>query len=146
MFIQTNNYNIELKASLRNISKLQDAVKAKEGDCNLRRYISKAIEAIDVSALGILVTNLGNLAYPEFEKFFDEYTEVKTVKDLFADVARTINDAGFFDKKLKGEDILEEMTSLEGKMNDIDMTKMMQEAVQTQVNLMMAKGIKTSKA
>lgn len=137
MFIQTKNYNVELKASLRNISKLQDAVTAREGECNLRRYISKAIENVDARALAVLVTNLGNLSYDEFEKFFDEYTEGKTeqaVQDLFESIAKTINDAGFFDKKLDGKNILEELTSLDSK---IDMSKMVQDAIQTQVNAML---------
>lgn len=134
MFIQTQNYNVELKASLRNISKLQDAVTAREGECNLRRYISKAIENVDVRALAVLATNLGNLSYDDFEKFFDEYTEEKTVQDLFESIAKTINDAGFFDKKLDSKNILEEMTSVDSK---IDMSKMVQDAIQTQVNAML---------
>ena len=134
MFIQTQHYNVELKASLRNVSKLQDVVKAREGECNLRRYISKAIENVDLRALGVLTTNLGNLSYDDFEKFFAEYTEEKTVQDLFESIARTINDAGFFDRKLDNENLLEELTSLDGKMN---MSKMVQEAIQTQVNVML---------
>lgn len=142
MFIQTQNYNVELKASLRNISKLQDAVTAREGECNLRRYISKAIENVDVRALAVLATNLGNLSYDDFEKFFDEYTEEKTVQDLFESIAKTINDAGFFDKKLDSKNILEEMTSVDSK---IDMSKMVQDAIQTQVNAMLMSQKKSKK-
>lgn len=142
MFIQTQHYNVELKASLRNISKLQDVVTAREGECNLRRYISKAIENVDLRALGVLTTNLGNLSYDDFEKFFDEYTEEKTVQDLFESIVRTINDAGFFDKKLDNENLLEEMTSVDSK---IDISKMVQEAIQTQVNVMLMSQKKSKK-
>ena len=142
MFIQTQHYNVELKASLRNVSKLQDAVTAREGECNLRRYISKAIENVDLRALGVLTTNLGNLSYDDFEKFFDEYTEKNTVQDLFESIAKTINDAGFFDKKLDNENLLEEMTSVDSK---IDMSKMVQEAIQTQVNVMLMSQKKSKK-
>ena len=142
MFIQTQHYNVELKASLRNISKLQDAVAAREGDCNLRRYISKAIENVDVRALAVLTTNLGNLSYDDFDKFFDEYTEEKSVISLFEIIARTINDAGFFDRKLDNENLLEEMTSVDSK---IDMSKMVQDAIQTQVNVMLMSQKKSKK-
>lgn len=146
--LQTKNFNIELKADFGHIINLQNSVRAERGNTNLRKYISTAIEDLDILALTKIVTNLGDIAYVEAMEFFNEWNAGgKTPKELFEEVAKVINDAGFFGEKLKSEDIINELTSTDSKMNNIDLaaitTKAAEEAVKNLVDAQMPKAKKS---
>ena len=123
MILETKNKKINLVLRTR---KIADIAKKLEGK-NFEDVYFKAMNEFDIEALSKIIFILAEnedktsafKSNTDVYDFIDDYMEEnkKTYKDIFTEIAKDINEEGFFNSKMTKEQLEEKMSSPLSSMN-----------------------------
>lgn len=123
MLLETKNKKINLVLRTR---KIADIAKKLEGK-NFEDVYFKAMNEFDIEALSKIIFMLAEnedktsafKSNTDVYDFIDDYMEEnkKTYKDIFTEIAKDINEEGFFNSKMTKEQLEEKMSSPLSSMN-----------------------------
>lgn len=127
MKLETNNKKVDLVFRTKNIVKVTKKLQGK----NFEELYFNAVSENNVEALAEIILIFAedvNSGLPAFKNsdevydFIDDYMEQsnKTYHDIFEIIAESINDMGFFSKKMTAEELREKMKNhMSIDMNEI---------------------------
>lgn len=117
MILETNNRKINLNLSTRKIVNVANLLKGK----NFEEIYFKAINENDLNALSKIIfvfaeTDDGLKAFKSSDEvydFIDDYKDEnkKTYQDIFEEIAKVVNDEGFFKKKMNKKELEERISN-----------------------------------
>ena len=133
MIIETKNKTINLVLKTRKIVDIANLLKNK----NFEEVFIKSYSILDIEALSKIIFKLAEnengesvfTSSSEVYDFMDDCrTEGMTISELYAKIAESLNDEGFFKKKMSKKE-LKEMTS--NPLSQMNMNEIVQKSAET---------------
>lgn len=139
MILETKNRRINLNLSTRKIINVANILKGK----NFEDIYFKAINENDLDSLSKIIyvfaeTDDGLKAFKSSDEvydFIDDYKEEnkKTYQDIFEEIAKVINDEGFFKRKMSKKELEERISNPISGMNMNEIIKTSAEKALTKI-------------
>lgn len=139
MILETKNRKINLNLSTRKIINVANILKGK----NFEDIYFKAINENDLDSLSKIIyvfaeTDDGLKAFKSSDEvydFIDDYKEEnkKTYQDIFEEIAKVINDEGFFKRKMSKKELEERISNPISGMNMNEIIKTSAEKALTKI-------------